>query len=100
MVPPAIAGVTAHCVAAGLARCGTTGAPGNSVSVTNASLPPGAGNHLTITIDGTVSPDTTGELVNVATVTAPAGAIDTVPANNAATDTNSQGAGVADLVVS
>ena len=99
-VPAAITGVTAHCVAAGLARCGTTSAPGNSVSVTNASLPPGVGNHLTLTIDGTVSPDTTGDLVNTATVTAAAGAIDTAPANNTATDTDTQGAGVADLLVS
>ena len=99
-VPAAITGVTAHCVAAGLARCGTTSAPGNSVSVTNASLPPGVGNHLTITIDGTVSPDTTGDLVNTATVTAAAGALDSAPANNTATDTDTQGAGVADLLVS
>ena len=99
-VPAAITGVTAHCVAAGLARCGTTSAPGNSVSVTNDSLPPGAGNHLTLTIEGTVSPDTTGELVNTATVMAAAGAIDTAPANNTATDTDTQGAGVADLLVS
>ena len=99
-VPAAITGVTVHCVAAGLARCGTTSAPGNSVSVTNASLPPGVGNHLTLTIDGTVSPDTTGDLVNTAMVTAAAGAIDTAPANNTATDTDTQGAGVADLLVS
>ena len=74
--------------------------PGNSVSITNASLPPGVGNHLTLTIDGIVSPDTTGDLVNMATVIAAAGAIDTAPANNTATDIDTQGAGVADLLVS
>ena len=99
-VPAGIMGVTAHCVAAGLARCGTASAPGNSVTLTNASLPPGAGNHLTLTIDGAVSPDATGELVNAAMVTAAAGAVDTAPANNTVTDTDTQGAGVADLLVS
>ena len=99
-VPAAITGVTARCVAAGLARCGTTNVAGNTVSLTNASLPPGGGNHLTLTIDGAVDPDTTGDLVNTATVAAAAGAIDTAPANNTATDTDTQGAGVADLLVS
>ena len=67
------------------------------MSFTNASLYPGAGNSLTITITGTVSPDMTGDLTNTATVTAGTGAAEPTPANNTASDTDTQGGNISDL---
>src|SRR5262249_37189595 len=45
-------------------------------------------------------PGATGTLTNTATVAAGAGSIETNAANNAATDIDNQGVGVADLVIS
>ena len=92
-MPAAITGVVATCAVTGTGSCGTNGTTGNNVSFTNASLPAGAGQELTITIVGTVGPGTTGNLVNTATVTAGAGQTDTASGNNSATDTDTQGAG-------
>ena len=54
---------------------------------------------LTITIAGTIAPDATGDLVNTATVAAGSGATDTDPANNSATDTDTQATPEVDLAV-
>ena len=100
-VPAAITGVTAHCVAAGLARCGTTERPRQQRERHQRQPAAGRGQPSDCSRStAPSSPDTTGDLVNTATVTAAAGAIDTAPANNTATDTDTQGAGVADLLVS
>ena len=98
-VPAAITGVVATCVVTGIGSCGTNGTTGNNVSFTNANLPAGTGQALTITISGTVGPGTTGNLVNTATVTVGAGQIDPATGNNSATDTDTQGAGVANLAI-
>ena len=95
-VPAAITGVTATCAVTGTGGCGTNASSGNAVSFTNASLAPGAGNVLTITISGTVSSGASGTLANTATVAA-AGATDTNPANDSATDTSSPGTSQANL---
>ncbi len=62
------------------------------------NLAAGAGNSVTFTITGTVSPSATGNLVNTATVAAPAGTTDNNAANNSATDTDTP-ALVADLAI-
>ena len=54
-VPATITGVSVTCVVTGTGNCGTNGSSGNSVSFTAASLAPGAGNMLTLTVNGTVS---------------------------------------------
>jgi uncharacterized repeat protein (TIGR01451 family)/fimbrial isopeptide formation D2 family protein len=100
VVPAALSGVTATCTVAGFGACGHNDSSGNTVSFTNASLAPGAGNFLAITIGGTVNPSTTGPLSNTATVTAGAGTNEPNTANNSATDTSDQGAGRADLSIS
>jgi uncharacterized repeat protein (TIGR01451 family) len=97
-VPAAITGVSWTSAIAGNASVssGATGS-GNSLAAT-LSLGAGAGNSVTFTITGTVSPSATGNLVNTATVTAPAGTTDNNAANNSATDTDTP-ALVADLAV-
>jgi hypothetical protein len=45
------------------------------------------GDSVIFTITGTIVPSATGILTNTASVTVPAGYIDTVPNNNSATDT-------------
>src|SRR5262249_21694150 len=82
VVPASLTGVTASCAVVGFGGCGTNTSVGNSVSLTNASLAPGAVNTLTITVTGTVSADTTGPLTNTATVTAGARGAGTNPANH------------------
>ena len=69
------------CVAAGGATCP---APGASGSIT-VDLP--SGGSLTFTVTATISPTFTGNLVNTATITAPAGTTDPVPGNNSASVT-------------
>ena len=98
-VPAAITGVTATCTATGTDSCGTNASAGNSVSFTGATLAPGAGHALTLTVSGTISPDASGPLVNAATVTAGAGSTDTIPGNNTATDTDNLGATQVDLAI-
>jgi uncharacterized repeat protein (TIGR01451 family) len=99
-VPASLSNVTAVCAVEGFASCGTNGSSGNNVAFANASLAPGAGNGLTITIQGTVNPNTTGQLSNTATVSAGGGTSETNTANNSATDTSDQGEGRADLSIS
>ena len=78
-VPATIAGVSVTCVVTGTGNCGTNGSSGNSVSFTAASLAPGAGNMLTVTVNGTVSSSASGALANTVTVAAGAGATDVNP---------------------
>ena len=99
IVPAGIMGVSAICVASGAANCGSYATSSNNVSFTNATIPPGAGHQLTLTITGTISPDTSGSLANTATVTAGPGATETNAANNTATDTDTEGGHIADLTV-
>src|SRR5262249_1967854 len=99
VVPAAMSGVTVTCTAAGTATCGTNASAGNTVSFTGIGIPVGTGNSLTITVSGVVSAATTGPLVNTATVTAGTGQTDPTASNNTATDTDTQGAGVADLAI-
>jgi uncharacterized repeat protein (TIGR01451 family) len=87
-IPAAITGTTINCVPSGTASCGTNASAGNSLSFTGVNIPTGAANFLTITVNGTVNPAATGNLVNMATVFVGAGQTDPVPANNSATDTN------------
>ncbi len=89
-IPAAITGVSWSSTTQGTATVssGSTGS-GNSLSAT-VNLPAGAGNTVTFTVTGTVSPAATGNLVNTATVTAPAGTTDPTPGNNSATDTDTQ----------
>jgi uncharacterized repeat protein (TIGR01451 family) len=91
-VPAVITGVSATCVPTGTGNsCGTNASSGNAVSFANATtLNPGTGNNLTVTVTGTVSPSATGDLTNTATVTPAAGVTDANPANNSATDTDTQ----------
>ncbi len=57
-----------------------------------------AGQSVTITLSGTPDPAMTGNLVNTATVTPPAGTTDPNPANDTATDTDSPNP-VADVAI-
>ena len=99
-VPAAITGVTASCAVTGTASCGPNGSSsGNAVSFAGLSVAPGTGNAITLTVTGTVSPDATGDLTNTATATAGAGSTDTNPANNSATDTDTQGVSQVDLTI-
>ena len=99
-VPVAITGVSVTCVVTGTGNCGTNGSSGNSVILTAASLAPGAGNLLTMTVAGSVSTSASGPLVNTVTVAADAGSTDLNPANNSATDTDNQRTGVVTDVAS
>jgi uncharacterized repeat protein (TIGR01451 family) len=89
-IPAAITGTTINCVASGTAACGTNASAGNDLSYTGVNISAGAGNFLTITVSGTVNAAASGDLVNTATVTAGAGQTDPTPANNTATDTDTQ----------
>jgi uncharacterized repeat protein (TIGR01451 family) len=77
-VPAAITGVGASCLAAGGAACGTANVAGNAVTSTITTLP--AGGSVTFTITGTATG--AAAVTNTATIAAPAGVNDPVPANN------------------
>ena len=91
-IPAAINGVSINCAASGSASCGTNASAGNNLSFTGVSISAGAGNFITITVNGTVSAAATGNLVNTATVSAGAGQTDVTPGNNSATDTDTSNA--------
>lgn len=82
--PAALTGVSYTSVA-------SSGATGNSTSGNGpindtVNLAPGA--TITYTVQATVAPSATGNLTNTATVTAATGTVETNPANNSATDTD------------
>ncbi|CAN5123376.1 hypothetical protein BH20ACI2_BH20ACI2_10630 [soil metagenome] len=71
------------CVGSGGGTCPASGT-GNINALVD--LPVGA--SVTFSITAIVSANATGNLVNTATITAPAGVTDSTPGNNSATDTN------------
>ena len=78
-----ITGANWTCAGAGGGTCPPSGSGNINVGV---NLPVGA--SVTFTLTGTVAPTATGNLVNTATVTPPAGIVDPNPGNNTATDTD------------
>ncbi len=82
------------CVGAGGGTCTAAGS-GNINDTVN--LP--AGGSVTYTASCTVSAFATGTVDNTATVAAPAGVTDPTPGNNSATDSDTVGAGQADLSI-
>jgi uncharacterized repeat protein (TIGR01451 family) len=94
ILPTQIVAANWSCAAAGGAICGTTSGSGN-VSLL-ASLP--AGGSITVAVVAGIDPAATGFVVNSATVTAPAGVVDTNPGNDVATDSDALTA-VADLSI-
>ena len=88
LIPAAITGATWSSTTQGTATVsGGASGSGNTLSAT-VNLPAGAGNTVTFTVTGTVSPSASGNLVNTATVTPPAGVLDPTPGNDSATDTD------------
>ncbi|MFN8486061.1 MAG: SdrD B-like domain-containing protein [Caldilineaceae bacterium] len=83
-VPAALTNVTWTCTAPGGSLCNTANGSGNINATVN--LP--AGGSATFVLNGTVAADATGNLVNTATIAAPAGTTDPNGANNSATDTD------------
>ena len=95
LLPPEISGAVWTCSASGGATCGTPSGSGD-VSLL-ATLPVGSSVDVNLVAD--IDPSASGFLVNTAVVTASAGAIDTDPTDNAATDSDTLTA-IADLAVS
>ena len=90
-----LTGVTWTCVASAGSSCASAAGTGNiatTVNLLNAGT-------ATFTASAVVSPTATGNLVNTATIAAPAGVTDPTPGNNSATDTDTQGGTVADLSI-
>jgi uncharacterized repeat protein (TIGR01451 family) len=98
-VPASITGVMVNCVAAGSASCGTNATAGNNVSFTGGSIAAGAGNQLTLTIQGIVDASTTGALTNTAAVVLGPSQTDSIPSDNQATDVDTQGASQTNLEI-
>ena len=84
VLPSELSGATWACTSSGGATCATPNGTGDVALL--ASLP--AGGSVTITLAAGIDPAASGFVVNTATVTEPAGDIDTDPANNAATDSD------------
>jgi uncharacterized repeat protein (TIGR01451 family) len=80
--PPELIGVQWTCVASPGSTCAAAGNGNANDTVTLA-----ANGSVTYTATGTTSPSQTGTLSNTATVTTPAGYVETNAANNSATDT-------------
>ncbi len=89
-VPASITGVTWTATYGGGAT-GPANGSGNAINIT-ADIPNGG--SVTITVTGTMDAGTTGNLVNTATVTPPAGVTDPDTTNNSSTDTDKQTANV------
>ncbi|HEY7945643.1 MAG TPA: hypothetical protein VIH15_14160 [Casimicrobiaceae bacterium] len=82
-LPAAISSATWTCVASG----GNCSASGSGSIGDTVNVPAGA--TLTYTLLASIASGASGNLVNTATVAAPAGATDSNPGNNSATDTDS-----------
>ena len=81
--PPELTGVTWTCTASAGSSCTSAGS-GNLNNVVTLA----AGGSVTYSATGTIAPSTApGTLSNTASVTTPAGYVETNPANNSATDT-------------
>jgi len=92
--PAAVTSATWTCVASGGSTCGAPNGSGNISTTVNLLV----GGTATFTVTAQISAAATGNLVNTATVAAPAGTTDPTPGNNSATDTDTP-APVADLAV-
>ncbi len=83
-VPAGVTAVTANCVPAGAAACGTVSVVGNLVTSTITTLP--SGGSVTFTISGT-APTSGASVANTATITPAAGTTDPNITNNTNTAT-------------
>jgi uncharacterized repeat protein (TIGR01451 family) len=83
VLPAALVSATWTCAGAGGGVCTPSGSGDIADTV---DLPLGA--SVTYSLTATIDPDATGLLSNTATVSVPAGFIDTEPADNTATDTD------------
>jgi len=72
----------------GVGTGGGTGPASGSGNINDSSINLPAGGSFTFTVTAQVSAAATGTLANTATVAAPGGVTDPVPANNSATDTD------------
>jgi uncharacterized repeat protein (TIGR01451 family) len=82
-VPASVTGVTWTCVASAGSSCAAASGAGNAIN-TRATLE--AGDIATYTVSGTIAAGASGTVTNTATVAPPVWLIDSVPANNTATD--------------
>jgi uncharacterized repeat protein (TIGR01451 family) len=83
--PVALTGATWACVAGAGAICGTSSGSG---SINGVSLTLAVNSAVTFTVNGIVVGSATGNIVNTAVVTTPAGSVDPTPINNTSTVTN------------
>jgi uncharacterized repeat protein (TIGR01451 family) len=93
-IPAVITGATWTAVYAGVGSSGPANGAGNISATVNLAV----SGTATFTVTGTVQASATGNLVNTATITVPVGTTDPTPANNSATDTDTQNS-VADLQI-
>ncbi len=91
-VPAEITALTVTCTPTGTANCGLDNTSGNNVSFLGASLAAGAGNQITLSLQGTVANWAVGNLSNTAEVIIPGGAGFNDPnlSNNTSTDVDQQ----------
>ena len=94
-LPAAITSATWTCVAAAGSSCGAANGVGSFA--TTASLL--SGGSATYTVTANISASATGNLVNTATVSTPAGVTDPNPGNNSSTDTDTALPLLADLSI-
>ncbi len=81
----ALTNINWTCAAGAGAICGT--GSGNS-SINGVLLTLDVNSVVTFTVNGTIAADATGNIVNTAAVTVPAGSVDPTPVNNTSTVTN------------
>lgn len=94
--PSQVTGASFTCTPSGGATCSQNNGVGNINTLVN--LP--VGSSVTIVATVNISPNATGNLVNTATITAPAGVTDANQANNSATDTDTLRATAAGVEIS
>ena len=92
--PPAITGATWSCAASPGASCPGTGSGTGNI---NEIFTLAKNESLTYTVTATIASSVSGNLVNTASVSTPAGILDSVPGNNTASDTDAKGTSVSDL---
>ena len=84
-VPATITGVTWTCSSSGQATCPAASGAGNAIAQTILAMP--MNGRLRYVVTGTVAANSTGTIVNTATVTPPQGVIDPDLSNNSSTVT-------------
>ncbi len=92
--PAAITAANWTCIGAGGATCPAASGSGNI----NATVTIPFGGSLTYTVTAAINSAATGNLINTATIAAPAGTLDPTAGNNSSTDTNTM-LPIADLAV-